>query len=436
MRVLNHFIDGKFQPSLDSRTFEDLGPATGELVARVARGSSEDVDRAVAAARRALQGDWGRCSVAERADWIDALASGLEARFEELAALESLDTGKPVSLARMIDIPRAVKNLRFFAGAARHQETGCPPMDGALNYTLRRPLGVVGLITPWNLPLYLLTWKLGPALAMGNTVVAKPSELTPLTAGLLGEIAEEVGLPAGVLNIVQGFGPEVGQALVEHSDVSAISFTGGTSTGAQVGATASSRFKKVSLELGGKNASIVFDDCDFDETVAGVTRAGFANQGQVCLCGSRILVQSTIHDRFVEALTASVQALRPGDPSLPETNFGSLISTGHREKVAGYVALAKEEGGTVVVGGGIPELPGALARGAFFQPTVVAGLAHDSRTATEEIFGPVVTVHPFEDEAEAVRIANEVRYGLAASVWTSDLRKAHRVSANLEPGTW
>jgi aminomuconate-semialdehyde/2-hydroxymuconate-6-semialdehyde dehydrogenase len=434
MKEVLHYIDGRFVAPSTGEFFDNPNPATVEILARVARGSAADVDAAVAAARRALKGPWGATSTAERADFVDAIADGIEARTDELVALESADTGKPVSLAGAVDIPRAVSNFRFFAGAVRHSETGCHPMEGALNYTLHRPVGVMGLITPWNLPLYLLTWKVAPALAMGNTIVAKPSEVTPMSAGLLAEIIDSVGLPPGVFNLVHGYGGEVGQPLVAHKDVGGISFTGGTETGAAVAAAASSSFKKLSLELGGKNASVVFADCDFEATVKGVARAGFANQGQVCLCGSRILVERPLLERFTEALVTEVASLRPGDPSAAETNFGSLVSLAHREKIEGYVALAREEGGEILLGGKRPEMSQPFDGGAFYEPTIVGGLPHDSRTATEEIFGPVVTVHPFDSEDEAIEIANEVRYGLAASVWTSNLGKAHRVSAQLETG--
>ncbi|MCP4873652.1 MAG: aldehyde dehydrogenase [Proteobacteria bacterium] len=435
MKTMPHFIGGEPRPSADGATFEDRAPATDLPLATLSRGAEADVDAAVSAARDALTGPWGDTTPEQRADLLDAIADGIEARFDELAQAESDDTGKPVSLARAVDIPRAVANFRFFAGAVRHDETGCHPMPGALNYTVRKPLGIVGLITPWNLPLYLLTWKVAPALGMGNTVVAKPSEVTPVTAGLLAEIIYDAGAPAGVFNLVHGFGAEAGQALVAHPDVDGISFTGGTATGAVVAATAASSFKKLSLELGGKNASVVFADCDFDATVAGVARAAFANQGQICLCGSRILVERSLHDRFVEALVAEVEATRaPGDPSDPATAFGSLVSPAHRAKVEGYVELARSEGGTIATGGRRPMLPAPHDAGAFYEATVVTGLAHDSRTATEEIFGPVATVHAFDTEEEAVAIANEVRYGLAGSVWTNDLRRAHRVAGAMESG--
>ncbi len=433
-RAVPHWIDGKPLDASKGRTFADVNPATGETLAQVARGGPAEIHTAVEAARKALAGSWGRSSPAERADLLDAIADGIERRQEELAATESQDTGKPLTQASKIDIPRAVANFRFFAGAIRHDETGFHSMSGALNYTLRKPVGVVGLITPWNLPLYLLTWKAAPALAMGNAVVAKPSELTPLTASVLAEIATEAGVPDGVFNLVHGLGPEAGQALVEHPEVRGISFTGGTATGASVATTAAPHFKKVSLGLGGKNANLVFADCDFERAVGGSVRAGMTNQGQVCLSGSRILVERSIYDRFVEALVEQVNKMRVGDPADPKIAMGSLISQEHRDKVEGFLELARSEGGTFRCGGGRPDLEAPFDQGAFLQPTVITELDTASRTATEEIFGPVVTVHPFRDEEEAIRIANAVRYGLSASVWTRDLDRAHRVSRRLETG--
>jgi aminomuconate-semialdehyde/2-hydroxymuconate-6-semialdehyde dehydrogenase len=433
-QTLHNCIAGAFQPARTGQTLDDHSSVTGEVLATIPRSDAADVNEAVTAATAALQGEWGAFSVGQRADLLDAVADVIEERLEEIAAVESRDTGKPFRLAATVDVPRAVANFRFFASAVRQHHDGFHEMEGALNYTLRRPVGVVGLITPWNLPLYLLSWKTAPALAMGNCIIAKPSELTPMTATILAEILHEVGLPPGVFNLVHGLGPEAGQAIVDHPDVGAISFTGGTSTGAIVGAAAAKAFKKSSLELGGKNATVVFEDCDFDETVAGAARAAFANQGQVCLCGSRLLVQQSIYDRFLEAFVARVSAMKVGDPADPDTDLGALISHEHREKVEGYLTLAIEEGGTLATGGIRPTLDAPLDAGAFLEPAVITGLATDSRTSTEEIFGPVVTVHPFEDETDAVRIANGVAYGLSASVWTRDLSRAHRVSAALDVG--
>jgi aminomuconate-semialdehyde/2-hydroxymuconate-6-semialdehyde dehydrogenase len=431
--TLDLWIQGEARPAAAGERFDNIDPSTGEVVSRVARARESDVDAAVAAAQGALPA-WRETSVAERADILEAIADGIEADLDAFAELESRDTGKPVGLARKIDIPRAVANLRFFAGAVRHDETAFHAMPGAINYTLRKPLGVVALITPWNLPLYLLTWKTAPALAMGNTIVAKPSELTPSTAGRMAEVMKAAGLPDGVFNLVHGFGAECGEALVAHDDVAAISFTGGTATGARVAASAAPRFKKLSLELGGKNATVVFADADLDEAVAGAVRAGFTNQGQVCLCGSRVLVERPIYEAFRTRFVAGVEAMTVGDPRDPATRIGSLVSLEHRAKVESYVALAREEGGQILTGGVRPDLPAPLDKGAFLCPTVVDGLASTSRTATEEIFGPVVTLHPFDGEDEAVDQANGTPYGLSASVWTRDLERAHRVSARLDTG--
>jgi aminomuconate-semialdehyde/2-hydroxymuconate-6-semialdehyde dehydrogenase len=434
MKTLQNAIGGRFVDAASGQWIDDVAPATGEILARIPRSGSADVEAAVDAAQAALESDGSRAIVAERADLCEAVAGVIEARSEELADLESRDTGKPIRLARQVDIPRAVANFRFFAGAVRHAADGFHEMPGALNYTLRRPVGVVGLITPWNLPLYLLSWKTAPAIAMGNAVVAKPSELTPLTASALADIFAEVGAPAGVFNLVHGLGPEAGQPLVEHRGVGAVSFTGGTATGRRVAQAAAPAFKKLSLELGGKNPTLVFADCDLDKTVEGAARAGFLNQGQVCLCGSRVLVERSILDTFTERLVDRVRRMKVGDPADPSTELGALVSQAHREKVESYLKLAREEGGTILTGGGRPRLNGPLSEGAFLEPTVIAGLPPSCRTATEEIFGPVVTVHPFDTEEDAVALANGVPYGLAASLWTTDLSRAHRVSAALQTG--
>jgi aminomuconate-semialdehyde/2-hydroxymuconate-6-semialdehyde dehydrogenase len=431
-QVHNH-LGGAWRPARDGRTLDDHDPATGALLAQIPRSGPEDVDDAVQAAERAAA-SWARTSTPERADLLDAIASAIEAHADELALLESLDQGKPVSVARAVDIPRAALNFRHFACAVRQQELGCHPMPGALNYTRREPLGPVALITPWNLPLYLLTWKAAPAIGMGNTVVAKPSELTPLTADALARLFSEVGAPPGVFNTMHGLGPEAGQALIEHPGIKAVSFTGGTATGRVVARTAAPQFKKLSLELGGKNATIVFDDCDLEHAVAEAARAGFSNQGEICLCGSRVLVQRGVYERFVEALVARVGALKVGDPRDPTTQLGALNSLAHRDKVESYLALARQEGGVVRVGGERPNLPAPFDRGAFLTPAVITGLSTSCRTATEEIFGPVVTVHPFDDEQEAVTVNNAVPYGLSASVFTRDLNRAHRVAARLQVG--
>ena len=409
---------------------DDVNPATEEVIARIPDSDGRDIDDAVAAAKAAFPG-WSRTPAMERSRLLLKLADLIERDSEELARTESVDNGKTLSLARRLDIPRAVLNFRFFATAILHHTTEAHATDQtALNYTLRQPLGVVGLISPWNLPLYLLSWKIAPAVASGNTCVAKPSELTPLTAYRLGELVNEAGIPPGVINIVHGLGGKAGRALTCHDDVAAISFTGGTVTGAAVAANAAPRFKKLSLELGGKNPNLIFADADLDDAIATTIRSSFWNQGEICLCGSRIFVERSIHDAFVERFAASTRALRIGDPLDATTDIGALISAAHLEKVTGYIELAKQEGGTIVAGGRRVERTGF-----FVEPTIITGLGCDCRVLQEEIFGPVVTVTPFDAEEEAVAFANSTRYGLSATVWTNNLTRAHRVAAALDAGT-
>ena len=432
--VLN-LINGVLQPALGGEWLDNVEPATGAVYGRIARSGADDVEAAVTAARAAFT-EWRAWSPAERRAVLHRLADKVAENAALLAEAEARDNGKPVSLATAVDIPRAEQNLRFYASAAEQFASESHTMgDGTVNYTLRKPLGVVGCISPWNLPLYLFTWKIAPALASGNCVVAKPSEVTPMTAFLLGKWAKEVGLPDGVLNILHGLGPEVGQAMVDHHHVRAISFTGGSSTGAAISAAAAPKFKKLSLELGGKNATIVFDDCDFDAALSTAIRSAFANQGQICLCGSRILVQDTIYERFRDAMVDKVSRMRIGDPMDPETKTGAVVSRAHRDKVLAAIATARGEGGTILCGGGRHQPRESRLQGGFFvQPTLIEGLDHTCVTNREEIFGPVATLQSFSNEREALGLANATKYGLSASLWTRDLQRAHRVAAGIDTG--
>ncbi len=431
-QTLKNYVGGSFVEHGGTEWMDVFEPATGVRFAMLPLSGSDDVDAAVEAARAAQPG-WGSLSMGDRAVWLDKIADSLESSFDEIAELESRDTGKPISLARAVDANRSVANFRFFAGLIREQEQETFEMDDATNYVVNRPVGVGALITPWNLPLYLLSWKVAPAIGMGNTVVCKPSELTPMTADLLMRVIDGVGLPAGVVNLVHGDGSGAGSPLVAHPGIDLVSFTGGTATGEKVAASAAPAFKKLSLELGGKNSSIVFADCDMEKTVAGVVRSGFLNQGQVCLCGSRVLVEESVYREFEGAFVEAVEQMRIGDPADDSTDLGALISKEHLQKVQSYIDLAIEEGGTILTGG-TPCLPSGFEGGNWMAPTVIAGLAPESRCSTEEIFGPVVTLHSFKSEEEAVEIANGTRYGLAGSVWTSDMEKGKRVSEAMETG--
>ncbi len=429
VRVAN-YIGGELVPPSTGRYFANVCPSTGQWMGEVPDSDERDVDAAVAAAKDAFPA-WKRTSASERSRLLLKIADLIERDLDFLAYFESLDSGKPMSLARTLDIPRAIANFRFFATAILHESTNAHTTgDSVLNYTLRHPLGVVGLISPWNLPLYLLSWKIAPAIAAGNTCVAKPSEMTPITAKLLSRIVTEAGIPPGVINVVHGYGAKAGRALTCHDDVAAISFTGGTVTGAAVAANAAPRFKKISLELGGKNPNLIFADADLDDAVATSIRSSFWNQGEICLCGSRIFVERAIHDVFVGRFVAATKKLRIGDPLDDVTDIGALISDAHLQKVMRYIDLAKQEGGTIVAGGNRVDRPGY-----FVEPTIVTGLGTDCRVLQEEIFGPVVTITPFDDEEEAIRFANSTRYGLSATVWTRDLSRAHRVAAALDSGT-
>jgi aminomuconate-semialdehyde/2-hydroxymuconate-6-semialdehyde dehydrogenase len=438
--ILN-YIDGKFVRG--KREFADVNPADGTVIAQVTEADQGLVDDAVRAAAKALRGEWGKFGVRERAARLHRVADEIEARFDCFVEAEVADTGKPVALASRLDVPRAAANFRVFADGVKLAglesfETETADGKSALNYAVRKPLGAVGIITPWNLPLLLLTWKVAPALACGNTVVVKPSEETPATATLLAEVMEKAGIPDGVYNVVHGFGPDsAGEFLTQHPDINAITFTGESRTGSAIMKAAAPLVKPVSFELGGKNAAIVFADCDFEEAVRGVAETVFLNTGQVCLCAERVYVERPVFDRFLSAIKKEAEALRPGWPLEKSTNLGPLISAQHRDKVLSYYRLAREEGAEVVTGGGVPEFGNALDNGFYVQPTIYTGLPESARCVKEEIFGPVCHVAPFDSEEEAVAMANDTAYGLAASIWTTNLKRGHRVAQQMRAGiTW
>lgn len=438
-----HFIDGQYVGSASGKVFENRRPFDGSLIGHVSEGEREEVNAAVKAARGALEGPWGQLSVDDRSDLMRAVADGITRRFDDFVAAEMADTGQPRSMMAHAFIPRGAANFKVFADVVKNVatesfQTPTPDGAGAINYAIRKPKGVIGVISPWNSPLLLMTWKVAPALACGNTVVVKPSEETPGTATLLGEVMNEVGVPKGVYNVVHGFGPKsAGAFLTEHPGVDAITFTGETRTGTAIMKAAAEGLRDVSFELGGKNSAIIFADADVDAAIEGIMRSVFLNCGQVCLGTERVLVERPLFERFVAALKERAEALRPGHPEDLNTSFGPLISKEHQQKVLSYYERARAEGATIVTGGGVPEMPSDLAGGAWVQPTIWTGLPDNSAVIQEEIFGPCCHIRPFDTESEAVGIANDTQYGLSTTIWTRDLSRAHRVAANVDVGiTW
>ena len=434
MITIANYINGEMIPPVSGNYIDNFDPSTGKVYSLIPDSTEADIALAVSAAQKAFPA-WSGSSTEFRHDVLYRISELLLQQLDALAMAESIDNGKPLWLSTEVDIPRSALNFKFFATAIMQFASESHEMPGeALNYTLRQPLGLVGCISPWNLPLYLFTWKIAPALAAGNCVIAKPSEVTPMTAYLLADICRKAGLPPGVLNIVHGYGHRTGEAIVRHPAIKAISFTGGTRTGAAIAAIAAPQFKKLSLELGGKNPVLIFADCNYEQMLETTVRSSFRNQGQICLCGSRILVEKSIYDRFKSDFVNKVQALKVGDPLLQDSQQGAVVSKQHFEKVLGYIELALSEGGKILCGGQVVKVAGRCEDGWFIAPTVLEGLPFDCRTNQEEIFGPVVTIMPFETEEEALLYANSVAYGLASVLWTDNLRKAQRISAKIQSG--
>ena len=432
-RILN-YVNGELIEPVSGKYLQNYEPATGQIYGEIPDSDSKDVELAISGAE-AAKDSWANTSRQERSDILIKLANIIESRMDEFVIAESRDNGKPEKLARAVDIPRAVSNLKFFASAILHTESQFHEMDDiAINYTKRQAIGVVGCISPWNLPLYLFTWKIAPALATGNCVIAKPSEITPFTAYLLSKAAIEAGLPKGVLNIIHGLGAKVGAAITAAPKIKAISFTGGTATGKAIAEVAAPMFKKLSLELGGKNPNIIFNDCDFETTLNTAVHSSFANQGQICLCGSRIFVQNGIYEKFKKAFVEKVSKLKVGDPKQSDSNLGAIVSKDHLEKIKYYINLAQEEGGKILTGGQSPQINGRCKDGYFMRPTIIEGLSYDCRTNQEEIFGPVVTIMPFETEEEVLKYANSTVYGLASTVWTNNIHTAQNMAEHIDAG--
>lgn len=434
MKYIKNYIDGNFEGPSNGLHIDNIDPSRGKVYSQIPDSRVEDIAKATEAAKKAFP-IWSNMPKQERSDIMIRVADIIESRLEEFAAAESLDNGKPVSLAKAVDIPRAVSNFKFFATAILHYASESHYMEGlGVNYTVRKPIGVVGCISPWNLPLYLFTWKIAPALAAGNCVVAKPSEITPMTAFLLSEVCAEAGMPPGVLNIVHGLGQYVGDAITRHPDITAISFTGGTETGKTIAGIAAPMFKKLSLELGGKNPNIIFADCNFEDALSTTLLSSFANQGQICLCGSRIFVERPIYEKFRDAFVAKIEKTIVSYPTDKAAKLGAVVSKPHMEKVLSYVELAKEEGGKVLTGGYQVKLEGEYADGYYLRPTIIEGLSYDCRTNQEEIFGPVVTITPFDTEEEMLMMANSTKYGLSSTIWTENLTRAHRIADEIHAG--